>query len=1333
MKSGGPDLSLRDVLDRLVKRGEPEPDREIDDFIGVLIDVCRRIEEEHARGELCHVLAPEEVWLEGGRSGRIKLRLMDDAEVAPSLPPRAIRALGYLAPEVLLEGRGSHKAADLFSLGAVLYEGLTGQRAFPGETALQVKLATLECKPRPPHELRGRGVALLPLCMRLLARAPEQRPEGAGEVTRELVSWLARAAETPAPSGRDTAEESALRVAEEREPPALRSRPLETYELGEELGRGGLGRVLRAQDRELRRVVAVKVLARVTEQGPARFLREVLLTARLQHPSIVPIYDAGVWPSGEPFYAMKLVSGRSLAAVLAETKTLEKRLALLPSMIDVAEAIAYAHAQRVIHRDLKPQNVLIGEFGETVVIDWGLAKDLTAPEPEREGDAGGSADAERGPDLTRTDAVLGTPGYMPPEQAERSREVDERADVYALGALLYHLLAGSPPYGTGEPDMVLRALLSGPPPPLARRAPEAPRDLFTLVEKAMARDPAARYATARELCDDLKKFQTGQLVGAHRYTLQELLGRWLRRRRGVVGVSLLALLVLATVGAVSVARIVRAERAATQAERAATTRADELALISARELSERDPRRALEVLLTMSQGAKEWSAARTITADLLSRRRPEILRGYTPSHALPDLSIALSPDGRTLAFGREDSGIELVDLDSGQRRTLPAHERWIYMLVFSPDGRSLGSFSGDEVIPGAARLWDLGCLAANGGKEPCQERRLVKSEKEGFGVGFSPDGRWFAAAGPDTTVELFDRHRGQAIALPRHSSAVFHLAFSRDSETLVTASLDGSIRLFRDLERGSGADVQVLPGHQGVTYHIAISSDGEMFASTGSDATVKLWSVRTGALIRTLSNDQGMMWFSRDGARLAFGSTLSMRVLTVATGDTQSFGTDETQPDWAEFSPDGRTLAYAAGPAVHLVELASGRRQVLYGHEDRVLWLRFSSNGKGLLSAGYDGAVRRWTLPIQPHERIQSQADADPVFSFSVPGRLLAYTGKEHIRTRSLVTGAERDVPGALGVINSLALSPDGDWLAVGGKDGAVSLVDLARGEVRALLRHDDEVYQVLFSPDGRYVASCAHVKLRGAADHMTVASSGRDKTVRVFDRERGEPHVFSGSARPVRDIAFSSDGSALASASIDGSLRVIDLSRMEERVLASEADFLADVELSPDGRTLAIFGRTGIFLVDRQTGAKRPLVGHQSYAHAIAFSPDGKTLASGGNDSLAILWDVETGAAKRTLRGHRGPVRALAFSSDGRQLATAAYDGLVLLWELETFESRWLQGHEGVVVGVGFAPDGSAIIAAGDDGSLRLWKDDLPYRPEELRPILSEARRSFDAPRTSP
>jgi len=210
-----------------------------------------------------------------------------------------------------------------------------------------------------------------------------------------------------------------------------------------EVARGGMGRIMAARDRRLGRAVALKELHQESASSARRFVREALVTARLQHPSIVPVYEAGRWPEGVPFYAMKMVSGRSLDAVIRSTPTLAGRLALLPHVIAVAEAIAYAHSERIIHRDLKPANVLVGSFGETVVVDWGLAKDLSRP-------AGDDPSAERLPVVSGTDAtivgtVLGTPHYMPPEQA-RGEGVDERADVYALGAILYYLMTGAPPH-----------------------------------------------------------------------------------------------------------------------------------------------------------------------------------------------------------------------------------------------------------------------------------------------------------------------------------------------------------------------------------------------------------------------------------------------------------------------------------------------------------------------------------------------------------------------------------------------------------------------------------------------------------------------------------------------------------------------------------------------------------------------------------------------------------------------------------------------------------------------------------------------------------------------
>jgi tetratricopeptide (TPR) repeat protein len=322
-----------------------------------------------------------------------------------------------------------------------------------------------------------------------------------------------------------------------------------------ELSRGGMGRIRVATDSRLGRVVAIKEML-PGQFDQRRFVREARITARLQHPSIVKVHEAGTWPDGEPFYVMPFVQGRSLDKVISEAKTLEARLALLPHLLAVADAISSAHAEHIIHRDLKPANVLVGHFGETVVIDWGLAKDLAAP-PEPESLDGV---APLTSDKTAHGTIVGTPAYMPPEQA-RGLPVDERADVYALGAMLDHVLAGKPAYSS-QASEALRALEAGPPPPLRAREPRAPRELVTIAERAMARDPAQRYPTAKELADDLRRFQTGQLVGAHHYSLRQLLVRWLKRHRATVAVGAAAVVVVLVGGAVSLSRVVKAQHAA---------------------------------------------------------------------------------------------------------------------------------------------------------------------------------------------------------------------------------------------------------------------------------------------------------------------------------------------------------------------------------------------------------------------------------------------------------------------------------------------------------------------------------------------------------------------------------------------------------------------------------------------------------------------------------------------------------------------------------------------------------------------------------------------------
>lgn len=302
----------------------------------------------------------------------------------------------------------------------------------------------------------------------------------------------------------------------------------ERYVLDREIAHGGMGRVFAGRDLFLGRTVAIKILRKPDPVGQARFEQEVRLTARLQHPGVVTIYDAGFWPSGEPFLVMKLVLGRSLDRVIADADTISDRTGLLPNLAAVADALAYAHDQGIVHRDLKPSNIVVGAFGETVVLDWGLAKSLRMPESESLLRAAEASLAQPRDGLTQQGSVLGTPAYMPPEQAQ-GQDVDARADVYALGAVLFHALSGQPPTPANT-----RA------PSLSQLEPRLPPDLIAIVNKAMRPSRDERYPTAFELAEDLKRFLSGHLVAARHYSWLARALRWVGHRpRLVVGLAVL--------------------------------------------------------------------------------------------------------------------------------------------------------------------------------------------------------------------------------------------------------------------------------------------------------------------------------------------------------------------------------------------------------------------------------------------------------------------------------------------------------------------------------------------------------------------------------------------------------------------------------------------------------------------------------------------------------------------------------------------------------------------------------------------------------------------------
>ena len=334
------------------------------------------------------------------------------------------------------------------------------------------------------------------------------------------------------------------------------------YRIGGELARGAMGRIVVAEDLRLGREVVLKQLIEPSPALRARFEREVTITARLQHPGIVPVYQAGTLSDGEPFYAMRRVHGRALDVVIAEATTPAARLALVPRVLAAIEAVAYAHSRGVVHRDLKPHNILVGEFGEVVVVDWGLAKELGA-----EHDGPGSGDA-RDPMLTSDGAILGTPAYMAPEQASGGT-TDARSDVYALGAVLYHALAGTPPHTGASLTAALAVARSGAITPLGDVAPGVPADLVAITQRALASEPSARYRDAGELAADLREFLAGRLVSAHAYTRWQLVRRWIARHRAAVAATAIAVTAIAVVGAISVSRV-RGERDRAQSQQAAS-------------------------------------------------------------------------------------------------------------------------------------------------------------------------------------------------------------------------------------------------------------------------------------------------------------------------------------------------------------------------------------------------------------------------------------------------------------------------------------------------------------------------------------------------------------------------------------------------------------------------------------------------------------------------------------------------------------------------------------------------------------------------------------------
>ena len=684
-----------------------------------------------------------------------------------------------------------------------------------------------------------------------------------------------------------------------------------TYAIGAEIARGGMGKILAARDRRLRREVVIKVMRREYGRIDPRFEREALITARLQHPSIVRVYDAGVLGDGRAFYAMERVRGRSLEVVLAEATTLRDRLALLPHAIAVCDALAYAHNEGVVHRDLKPSNILLGPFGETVVIDWGLAKDLKADEVEpapvdptddtydsRDGSSTSSNSA-----LTQHGAVMGTPAFMAPEQA-RGEVADERTDVYALGALIYTMLTGGPPVSGSSSEEVIDAVATGKRKKISEAEPSLPPELASIVERAMGHERAERYATAKELADDLRSFAAGKLVPSHAYSTWQLVRRWIARHRLPVGIGATAIVLLTTLGVVAVRNIQSERDEANVQRRIADNRRDNLIYGQADGVFGEDPSYAAGWLKHLSDRALSW----TKTAALADKLRTSGLSHVYGGHRQDIELVAASPDGKYVATGSDDSTIRLWDLTKkGGSLELTGHAGPLDAMVMSSDSKYLATAGTDHKVI----LWTL----VDGSR-----REMAGHTNTARGVAFSPDNTRLASTSEDGSMFVWDVATATGDKIIQHTHSLRPIAWVNNTRLLV-GGFDGTV-----------ADVDLTTKkfvwyrEQGAELRsIAVTPDSKLWVTTDEDGQVILWDAGAHKKIRALARHQ-------DVAREALITADGKYVITAG-------GNDE----------------------VHVHSLPDGAFHALKGNEAGIKDIDMNAEGL-VVSAGIDRSVRVWKL-----------------------------------------------------------------------------------------------------------------------------------------------------------------------------------------------------------------------------------------------------------------------------------------------------------------------------------------------------------------------------------
>ena len=1024
------------------------------------------------------------------------------------------------------------------------------------------------------------------------------------------------------------------------------------YDILAEVGRGGMGVVYKARHRSLNRLVALKMVLAGEFASPTQELRfrlEAELAARVQHPNIVQVYEIGTH-EGRPFLALEWVEGGSLANRLDGKPWPPGEAARLIETL--ARAIHVAHGEGVVHRDLKPANILLqksevsGQRSDSGPANGGSSDvcPLTSDRCPKITDFGLAQPTEGGMILTQSGSLVGTPGYMAPEQASGKRAlVGPATDTYALGVVLYQLLTGQLPFPGDSTLEVLRAVMSDEPARPRCLQPGLPRDLEAITLHCLEKEPSRRYPSALALAEDLQRFRERKQVAARPVGAVARLARACRRRPMVA--ALLTLLMVSLLGGLAGVTWKWLEA---NEERDRANSEKQAALYQTY-------RARLAAAGAALQNHDVVDAAGQLEA------APEELRGWEWSHF----------------HSRLDDSLSVIPLPAGG----------VGLLLAAPDRLQLGTWT-----TGGLLLKDL-----EGGAPktlPLEPERgpYVYATQTRRGL------RIVRTVG-NKTLELLDE-TGRVLCRAKgpQDDQLGLVTVSPDGTRLACVERDGDRRRLLVFDATSGKQTAVCAGHRGVR-KLAFSPDGTRLASGSEDKTVRLWDTATGRLLATCRGHASRIQdlaFRPDGARLVTTSSdETVRQWNAATGEEVEAPYDRHTGEVAAavYSPDGQWVASAGGvDRTVRVWRAKGRQDVaiLHGHTGAVVGVAFNKDGHRLASLSCeskinltpDDTVRVWDVDPQatlPVLRGHTRTIYPVAFS---PDRCWIASGSWDTKVRlwDAATGELCGTLPHLGIVWTLTFGPDGSWLVSGTNDDRVRIWDLATGRVRKEIPVSPGFLRFLtVSPDGKRVAATAfdpqsnkhHLQVRDIATGKKLFSAvgwslayspdGRwlaildadDKTVLLLDARTHETVArLIGHEQLVRAATFSPDCRRLASCSLDHTIRV----------------WQVDSLTRPSSR-----GEGG----DGSATECQVLRGHTGEVFAVAFHPNGTRLASGGRDRAVWLWDLARGKEVARLQGHTSFVWSLAFSPDGATLASGSGDATVRLWDTAGLKSRYQARRE--------------------------------------------------------